>query len=171
MDFVTGVLSTGAVWFFLSKEKCEQCAAWAIVVAFVAVVLFVTGIYLESRNMRIRRESRQSAYPVSPSTSQTTSIIRITSLDKVAVTVSATAYKANGSPIGNAGIALGTLEPNRTKIFTSADLERSLGYLPDSSPARTRVRIAFTGSLHLEIEHLLHDMRTGDSTILYLPEG
>lgn len=168
-DYFSGVLSTGAIWFFLSKQDCPTCAVWTVLAALGAVVLLCFGMFLDKRNMRIRREVRQSVYPFLPSSSHKASYIRITNHDNVAVTVFASAFAPNWTPIGKGNVAVGTLEPNRQMVLRPSELEELLAYMPDSTPTGIRVRIAITGSLKLEVEHFERDQ--GELTKIQPPEG
>jgi hypothetical protein len=109
----------------------------------------------------------RNALVISPSNGQsTTSVVRLINIYNQSGDITATAYNEAGSTVGTVKAPLGTLAAEQMVSFTSAQLEKAIGYTPTSSTAN--YRIAFTVNLPgFELINFIKDTPTGNLVLAH----
>lgn len=109
--------------------------------------------------------STRSALFVNASTSTNkTSEILVINPGSVAATLTATAYSENGAVLGTAGASLGSLGANQSLLFTSAQLESALGFVPSAPTAKYWFNF-FANLNGFELVNYTRDNATGGLTV------
>ncbi len=108
----------------------------------------------------------RSAWFMSSSTSTNkTNVLRILNTSSQNGSLTATVYDEAGSVSGTANTALGAINANQMVSYTSAELERALGFTPAAPTAKYRA--VFTANLpSMELINFTKDIATGNLTLV-----